>query len=228
MEPRLILTLSAAPTTAASPRMAPMPASVTRLRVAELGRDLGQAADLDGDAADLERHVGGDDEAGLDGRLARRLLLVRVLGHLVGGDDAVVGGGVVLQQLLEAARAPPRTPATSVDDLGLDVGELLAPAREVADHADERGAEGADAGRDAAAAGRRLLAGGVVEVDLQRFGGVDGGTVAHRVPPRCGGRTARRRRRPPAAEPPERLRGAPAPQAAGAPGSLRQVLRTGR
>ena len=46
-----------------------MPASVTALRVADLGRDLGQPADLDRDAADLERHVGGDDQAVLDGRV---------------------------------------------------------------------------------------------------------------------------------------------------------------
>ena len=99
-------TLSAAPTTAASPRIGADAGVGDGLRVAQLGRHLAEAADVDGDAADLERDVGGDDEAGLDGRLARRLLLVRVLGHPVGVDDAVVGRGVVLQQLLEPLLRP--------------------------------------------------------------------------------------------------------------------------
>ena len=78
-----------------------MPASVMACGLPSSAADLAEAADVHGDAADLERHVGGDDEAGLHGRLARRLLLVRLLGHLVGVDDAVVRRGVVLQQLLE-------------------------------------------------------------------------------------------------------------------------------
>ena len=105
-----------------------MPASVTACGLPSSAATLREPADLDGDAADLERDVGGDDEAGLDGRLARRLLLVRVLGHLVGVDDAVVGRGVVLQQLLEP-RARRLGLADERDDLGLDVGELLASLR---------------------------------------------------------------------------------------------------
>ena len=62
---------------------------------------------------------------------------------------------------------------------GLDRGELLAPAGKVADHRDQAGAESAGAGGHAAAAGRRLVRGSVIEVDLQRFGAVDGGSVAH-------------------------------------------------
>ena len=79
---------------------------------------------------------------------------------------------------------------------------------------------------DAAAAGRRLLAGGVVEVDLQGFSGVDGGAVAHRVPPArrscaADGGATEEAGRAPTAEPPKGSGGA-GRQTAGAPGrSLR-------
>ena len=58
------------------------------------------------------------------------------LGMLVGLDHAVVGGGVLLQQLLEALPGLLGLGDQS-HDLGLDVGELLAPGGEVADHADQ-------------------------------------------------------------------------------------------
>ena len=71
IEPRLIRTLRAPPWAAASPSKAPMPASVTACGLPISRRDLCQSTDFDRDAADLERHVGGDDEAGLDGGLCR-------------------------------------------------------------------------------------------------------------------------------------------------------------
>ena len=134
--------------------------------VAELGGRLGQAADVERHAGDLERHVGGHLEGRLDVRGAGGLLLGGVLGHAVALDHAVVGRGVVLQELLEADPAGLGARHEVAEPL-LDRGELLFADRQVADHRHERRAEGAGAGRDAAAARRRLARRGVVDVDCR-------------------------------------------------------------
>ena len=130
-------------------------------RVAQVGRRLGQAADVERHAGDLERHVGGHLERRLDVGGAGGLLLGRVLGQAVAHEHGVVGGGVFLQQLLEpgAQRLGARH---HVGEGGFDAGELLFADRQVADHRHQAGAQGAGAGRHAAAAGRGLARRGVV------------------------------------------------------------------
>ena len=78
-----------------------MPASVTAAGLPISAAVTARRQTSSGHAADLQGHVGGHDQAVLDGLVPRRLLLFGLLGQAVRGDDAVVGDGVVLQQLLE-------------------------------------------------------------------------------------------------------------------------------
>ena len=118
-----------------------------------LGDGGGRFHDLGARAHGLDRRLGRDAHGILNRLRSRRLLLVGALGPLVGGDDEIIGGGVLVDQREQLVAIGEQKRARRVERLTGLIGAGLC-LRQTGDHGQERGAEGADH-RGSRAAARR-------------------------------------------------------------------------